>query len=503
MQNKDMWIDRLSLTPGGLCWVYLLIVLVYAYQAIVPGLNADDVVQIQSISQDARTFVGQGRWGYYMVFEWLQDNNPGGLFYSAVGSALLLLSNWFAARLLNFRHHAATYAFLLVSSISIYYGMLFDFDSTRVAYPLANVCALGGVYAWYQRRYVIGLVLMALAPALYPAASQVAGMLLLCFALVTCLRGHWQYALKQFASGTAGLVASLLVYYAVTTLAYRYVGIELSGRMSISPLAFIENAEVIKALFLHHSVVFLTQQSDSFYITWRWTRPLLGIFALFLVCYLVACYQRRSVVTWLVTLALIVVSLFAAFALAFAGVNTPFPPRSLIALALLHGFWVAFSIDQLCDCNLVRLKRLGTWAVAGIAAVFLFDTAAQINKFAFDTHLSTRVDLMATNRIIQRIENISAEQDIPLTYPQPIVVIYDQPLPANPRGDTGTARHAPWSREWIFRMVDPRYLPATDTQRQQQARSAAAGRSGWPAEDSVFFDNGVVVVIINQQATSP
>ena len=502
MSNNYSPLHRLAISPAGIAWVYLMIVLVYAYQAILPGLNGDDVVQIQSISLDARSFVGQGRWGYYMVFQWLQDNNPGGLFYSAVGSALLLLSSWFAVRLFDFRHAAAIYAFLLVSCISIYYGMLFDFDSTRLAYPLANVFALGGVYAWFKGRYVAGLLLMAVAPSLYPAASQVAGMLLLCLALLGCLRGHWVNALKQFASGTAGLVGALVLYFVVTHFAYRYIGITTSGRMSVSPFAVIENFDIIKALFLNHSIAFITQQSDSVYITPRWTLPLLGIFVMFSICYLWACFQRRSLAVGLVTLALIVVSLFAAFSLAFAGSNTPFPPRSLIALALLHGFWVAFTVEQLCSYSLPRrASQVVSWAAVAIAGAFLFDTGSQINKFAYDDYLATRVDLLATNRIVQRIENRSASEGFTLGYPQTLAVIYDLPLPAGPRGDVGTARYAPWSREWIFRLVDTRFLPPSAAQ-YEAARSAAAGRAGWPAEESVFFHEGMVVVVINQQETS-
>lgn len=496
--DKKNFLDHVMLTPSGYAWTFAFVVLVYAYQAVVPSLNSDDVIQIQSVSQDARTFLAQGRWGYFIVFEWLQDNNPGGLFHTAVGNGLLLLSSWFAYKLIGFRHGVAIYAFLIVSSVSIYYGMLFDFSSTRLAYPLANAFALGGLYAWMKGRYGIGMFAMALAPALYPAASQVAGMALVCFAMAGLLREPGYAVLRRFVWGAGALVFSLILYFIVTVVGYRFIGIETSGRMNVSALAIVENFDIVKALLLQHSIPFLSGKSASFYITLRWIIPLGIMFIVFIATAMYLCLKQRERLKSFVVLGFIVASFMTPFALAFAGSNTPFPPRSLIALALLHGFWVAFVLDTLMRIEWSpKLKKMGLGVMMVSAVAFVFDSASQINQFAYDKHLSTQSDLMATNRLIQRIENVAASTDTFLNRPQPIVVIYDTPLPASPRGDAGTARHSPWSREWIFRLIDPRFQPA-NAEQQRKARKAAEGREGWPHQESVFFHEGIAVVIVNQ-----
>ncbi|MGO2147560.1 glucosyltransferase domain-containing protein [Halomonas sp.] len=501
-------IDTLQLTAPGIAWLYLLVVLVYAYPAILPSFNSDDIIQVQTISQDTRTFIAQGRWGYFVVFEWFQNTNPGGLFYSAVGCALLLLSSWFAARIIGFHQPAAVYAFMLVSCVSIYYGMLFDFSSTRVAYPLANVCALGGLYAIYQRRYILGMVALILAPSLYPAAAQVAGVILLCLLFMGIVTQQHRAAFKHFFIGTAALLAALALYYIITAISYRFIGIEASSRMSVSPLAFMHNAQIIKSLFVEHSIAFVSffnptvYDNFSIYISLRWLLPLLGMFGLFVLTCVALPNQRLSPALACLLPLLVVVSLFAPFALAFAGSNTPFPPRSLIGLASLHAFWVAFVIERVCRHT--QPWRLANYVLPGAllcAALFVFDSASQLNKFAFDKYLATQADFLATNRIISRIELTAANLGEPLGQPQPLVVLYETPLPASPTGDAGTARFAPWSREWIFRLADPRYIPVYG-ERREAALEAAKGRADWPAEESVFFVDGVAVVIINQTSAS-
>lgn len=490
------------LTPAGLGWTYLVILIAYAYQAILPSLNSDDVIQIQSISGDAMTFIASGRWLFYAIFEWIQNNNPGGLFASAVGLAALLASSWMALRIIEFRHGAAVYAFLLLSSISIYYGMLFNFSSTRLAYPLANLLALGGLWLFLRRKPLVGVALMSLAPAIYPAAAQVAGMTLICMAIAGLLREpDIAGTLRRFAWGVFGLLASLVLYAFITGLLYQWLGLPLSGRTEISPFAIIDNFAVVKKLFLKHSIPFISISRGSPYISLRWILPLGAIFLLFIGLLVALCRTQCNRAKAFLVAGLIGCSFLAPFALAFAGSNTPFPPRSLIALAVLHAFWVAFFIDWAAeDSHSRRLRNRAGGAMLVFAGLFVFDSAAQFNKYAFDMYLATRVDLLATNRIVQRIETLAAEQEVALLNEQPLVVIYDQPIPvpSSPRGDVGTARFLPWSREWIFRIVDPRYRPAP--QLEQAARDAAQGRGAWPSKDAVFFMDETVVVIISMES---
>jgi hypothetical protein len=270
--------------------------------------------------------------------------------------------------------------------------------------------------------------------------------------------------------------------------------------MSVSPFAFIENIDIIRSLFLFHSLSFVTLPETP-YITLRWTLPLLGIFTTFALTCVMLIWRRK--LDAVVVILLVALSLFAPFALAFAGSDTAFPPRSLIGLASLHAFWVAFVIERGCYKNInQRLAAAALVCAGAFSTLFVFDSASQINKFAYDKHLATQADLLATNRIISRIEQTAADLERPLATPQPIAVIYEIPMAAGPRGDAGTARFAPWSREWIFRIVDTRFIPASETERLA-AVDAAANRESWPSNESVFFIDDVAVVIINQQETQP
>lgn len=491
---------RLNITPSGLAWIFLSIVLVYAYPLIIPSLNSDDVIQIQSIANDALTFLAQGRWGYFIVFEWLQDNNPGGLFYGGAGLAVLLLSSWIAARIIDFKHGISIYAFLLVSCISIYYGMLFDFSSTRLAYPLANLAALGGLWLCLNRRALVGTLIMALAPAFYPAASQLAGTVLICAMLAALLREGTLNNIGRFLWAGLFLVLSLVIYYLATKIGYQLLGIATNQRMSVSPFAVVDNLSVIYALLREHTFPFLCTGCLDTYRTLRWLLPLSAIFGLFLTVAILKSKQQPKLLHTILVIGLILASFFSPFALAFAGSSAPFPPRSLISLAILHGFWVAFVLDSVGERNTNFSKK--HFCIAGsmlLAAFFyLFDSSAQINNFAYDKHLATQADILATNRIINRIELTAANEQRELLTPQPIVVIYDIPLPASPRGGAGTARQAPWSRGWIFRLISPQFMP--NPQAEQLAREAASSRASWPSYESVFFlEDGTVVVIINQR----
>lgn len=62
-----------------------------------------------------------------------------------------------------------------------------------------------------------------------------------------------------------------------------------------------------------------------------------------------------------------------------------------------------------------------------------------------------------------------------------------------PRGPGATYRSSPWSREWIFRHLDPRFQPILGAPREPFAKMAES-RPNWPKPGSVFIVDSTVVV---------
>src|SRR5215203_2262900 len=123
-----------SLPGWALTLTWAAVVLSYFYQGVIPAFNADDIIQMQW-PDDTRTFLTQGRWCYYLVFVFIMHSNPAPLFSTAIGLTLIVATCVIAARILELRLAIATAIFVLISTISIYYGELFSFDSTRIATP--------------------------------------------------------------------------------------------------------------------------------------------------------------------------------------------------------------------------------------------------------------------------------------------------------------------------------------------------------------------------------
>jgi cell shape-determining protein MreD len=57
------------------------------------------------------------------------------------------------------------------------------------------------------------MAVLVLAPALYPAAAQVAGVVLICAFIMGIVTQTLSFALKRFLIGTAALVLSLILYF--------------------------------------------------------------------------------------------------------------------------------------------------------------------------------------------------------------------------------------------------------------------------------------------------
>jgi hypothetical protein len=481
--------------PGwGLAITWAIGVLVYFYQGVIPAFNADDIIQMQW-PDDTWNFLAHGRWGYYLVFGFIMHSNPAPLFSTLVGTTLIVTTGMIAARILELRLAIATAIYTLISTISIYYGDLFAYHSLRIVPPLGNLLAIAGLFALMRRRLALGVVLLALAPGFYQPASELAAVVLVSWGVrqLLCSDGFAKW--PEFLKAAAGLIASLILYAVGTRAAYWALGLPIGDRISMDAFALVHRFGEIRQLFLVHSVPFLGQGAERYQpSSVMGCVMVLGIafFAYTITAAHRAGGTRAAVAALALNLTLLVAPWFLIFASGGGPIRTPFSPRSLYALSAVHAIWAA----TLLLASAARWRR-AFLTILAVSVGLILTSAAHINELVFEQYLATQSDLFATNRIIARIEELLADTPGAPTDDVPIAVIYDRWTTSGPRGSIGTARYASWSREFIFRLIDRRFHWVSP-ERYKREWQAARTHSEWPARDSVFLDDGVIVVVVTK-----
>jgi hypothetical protein len=210
-------------------------------------------------------------------------------------------------------------------------------------------------------------------------------------------------------------------------------------------------------------------------------------------------YRRSGPANAILVVAFSAGLLLTPFFLLFANTSAIFSARSLFAYSAIHGLWAATLLDHYGARPFSdRAARLAAIVALSMSALVVISSAAQISKRAYEEYLVSQSDLMITNRIISRIETLLAETPGAPASPIPIAVVFERHVVGGPIGGLGSARSFPWSREWIFRLLDRRFEWVTG-ERYIGAREAAMTHGDWPAKDSVFLHEGIVVVVINKQ----
>ena len=465
--------------------------LAYSTMAIMPAFNADDIIQSQPIAEDYITFLASGRWGYYFVYKVIFNANPAGPFAFFTGIALLVYSSFLAATVIGLKNRATIIVFILISTISLYYSSFLSFDSTRVAYPLANVLAIGGLLLFLNRRWFLGVLAFCVAPSLFQASVQVAGAVLVASAIFSALTDSYQVARKTLILGIVGILTGAILYYLISKIIPIYTGVPFSGRSEISLTSAVWSHGRLLKLFLGHSIP-SGDQMPYFNLPMK-----IGIWT-FMGCFVsgIFTFANKRTLPKLIFVGVLTFGLLVVpFALAFVS-TAEIGPRGLIAYATIHAVFIAIPLEMAINYKTLRVTNTFIKFGFTIAMAFLFITSVQISSSAFDEHLVYRNDFLATNRIIYRIDEIVSNSNISMAGPIPILVRYDKPVSTAPRGVPSTARDAPWSREWIFRHIDPRFAPVGGVKRELLIKTAV-DRPPWPHPDSVYVQEGVVMVIIN------
>ncbi len=508
MNRFDFYLGEKNDNPLMLsALLVLLVFIVYLYQGLAPAFNADDVVQVQ-YPEAAYKFLEQGRWGYFLIFGKLFQSNPVPIFATVLGSIMLVLTGIYACQVLGFRRQVSVAVLVAVSSVSVYYGELFSYDSTRIAYPIANLLAIYGFYLTVTGKQVKGILLMSMAPAFYPVAAELVATLFVAFLIVRLADTEKDFSLmKGFFLGMS-IIASLMLYALIARLISKFLGFPLGGRTEMDMLAALHRSTEILSLITKHSFPILSSFGPKLPVSPR-IYPLaaeLCIFALFVICITFSIHmpirtgkKYRVFLLLMLHLGLVIMP----FVLIFASKDAQFPSRSFYSFALVHGFYAAFVLEKLLDGGDadILLNSVRGYTFRGVLVLvgfLLFFHAAAINMRAFDEYLASRSEILMANRIYMRIENTIAENpQFTGTNQLKLAVINNKETYMGPRGYWGAAMHTPWSKERIFHFLD-RHIVVADQAKQEMAQQAALTHGEWPAKDSVFILDDLIVVVIHK-----
>ena len=472
--------------------LFILIFIAYLSQAVFQAFNADDVIQAQYPS-DALTFLAQGRWGYYFVYAKLQNALPAPVVSTFVGACLLLATAFLGAILLDFKRQYQLFFFAVIASISLYYGKVFSFDSTRIAYPLGNLIAVWGLYAVIRGDRLLamsGLLSLSMAPAFYPASTELAATLFMALFLVSLATDFTYVSVQRLTLGAGALIASLIFYLLITKGIYLLAGWHMGSRTDMDFLAIFSRYPEVACLFTEHALPFLSNDRCATGQQSHFERISLAIVVLsFNGIYLVR-YWRRSQFAYM-TLFLLgqILLLLAPFILIFASKSSVFPDRSLYSIPYIYAFYLVMLLNELLQYKR-RAFNVAALLVMALGAGWVMKAMIDISNKSFGDYLDSQRNLHAVNRVISDIESVLAAEGRGADSYVPMVVINEKPR-------LGGAMHIPWSRERIYRLLDPRFDAAVDAERARVLESLG-DRPVWPAEGSVYVNQDTLVVILSR-----
>ncbi len=476
---------------------FAVAIMSYAFQGLAPALNSDDISAIQF---GLPNLLRQGRWASYFLFDRLLDFNSIPGLSTFIGVALLITSCWSHARLMNLREPVAILSLCLVSSISVYYGLLFDFDFTRIFGPLSSAVSSAGLVLVFHRSGKFGIpiavLMLAFGIALYQAALMYQVTLLFSSMLLWAVRDGTRQTIASGFRGLSAIMIGVIIYILSTSILYGIAGYSLDDRTTLNLYGIVDNWNTLKGLFFGHSFPVI---SGFYHFTSTYNIFIWMIYCLFWLTLTASAGGRISALRWgfaAVCFASLVVS---PYFLIVVSKTDYYPARSLYSFAAVHGALLAIAIETLMTS--ISIRKINVLLPISILFVSLFVllNAVGIGKYAFDQYLASQSDMATINRIIFRIDEVIAESLSADEFTRegakiPLVVVGDISWQSGPRpGGLSTWMHN-WSKENVFRLIDPRFVAAPGSVQNELVEATRAHRR-WPAKDSVFVENGIVVVV--------
>jgi hypothetical protein len=465
----------------------------YSGNVMLPAFNPDDIAQIMPDSDSWATFIAQGRWGYFLVFSVLLESNPAGPIALFFGCALLFGSGIIAAKSIGLKEKAWQILFGLVASISIYYGELFVYDSSWIAYPIGIFCATFGAVMTRKSRFATAILALSLAPAFYQPAIQVAATLLLASALVMLVEKGAAATVRSLVVYAFVMLISLFLYLLSAKLFSLASGIPLVARTSIDIVGALSAYPRLLSLFWSNSIPFLAGLNDP-YISQVWRLIAGCLFLGFVVT--VALYRRYTLAEAAMVMVLVLALLVSPYCLAFASPLDEFSPRSMISFGIVYATMTCLPLKLLAQGAFGKKARWSSTGVVAAGFLFVAVNAIQSSKYSFDNYLASQQDLLATSRIIARLDEVMAQTELANQKTIQIAVKSSGLPQSGPRGSVWTNRYNDWSKEWIFHLVDRRLVPVSHEKRDAVLARASA-KPAWPSRGSVYVDGNVVVVVLD------
>ena len=496
---------------GALTACYGAILLAYLFQAAVPVYNEDDVNQIFAANA---ALIEHGRWAYSLIYNWAMHHNPAPVASSVIGLAALLASALLSARLIGLRTAGAKATFALIACVSIHYQFVFSYDSTRLAYPLANLAvALGLTLVVFDPRAMAragGVLLMALGPAIYPASLMVGATAVLASVARIARADGARAALTRAGLCLGAAAGAMAVYAVVTDVLYLAMDWELSGRAALDPFGVGKRLGEIGALLALYAPPFLGGGADATYFPPIYRLGVAALFIAFLAAMVAPSLREGRTLDGAVAGFAGLLMFVSPFCLIFITLTTYYPERSLFAFATAYAGFAALALDAALGTDRAR-RRLRAWTVIGLAGGFAAVNMMLISQRSYDEYLAWQTDRVMVERMISRIDDVVGAEGFEVFGPSrlddaptaiPVAVFGMQYWRAGGRGSVQTMRLFHFSREKVFHMLDPRLVKASWEQRQAVLPEIGERRP-WPAPESVFLHDGVIVVLISDEGVTP
>ncbi|WP_313031685.1 glucosyltransferase domain-containing protein [Brucella sp.] len=486
--------------PSLILFCLIVCLLAYGGNAWYPTFNADDIIQAQSASGDSTTFMGQGRWGYYLIFHFLQGENPAGIFSLFIGVSLTFVSALIAADAIGFTKQSTILLFSMVASVSIYYGHLFVFDSVWIAYPIGMILAsISANLIIKQKHQIVAVILLSASPAFYQPCIQVFVAILLSREIIIIPTSGVIASLRRLITGALVLSISMLIYFASVKVSPSLSGIPLLDRGEINIVGALLSYNRLIDLFVNQSIPFRAGIKE-YYFPWAF-RLIIGIsFFTCLLLFMTVCYKRKARIEEAIYGVFLLFSLSVVpFLLALASPLDQFGPRSLIIFSTVHAFYICSCLHWMGVDQSIASQSARKTISAGVfllGACLVLVSGAQSSKLSFDNTLAWQQDRLAVNRMIMRVDDVIQDTEFALQPTLKIAVRFDHPVNSGPRGEILSARYSSWSKEWVFRLLDSRFVAAPIAERSAVIERSY-GKPLWPSRGSVYLDEGIVVIVVN------
>jgi Glucosyl transferase GtrII len=455
---------------------------------------------------------GLGRWLNDLI-TWFQGGSGVQPFQMAVSVTLQTLNGILFARFLGLERRLDV---LLAAALLCLYPAFLDnysFAFDNITFAVGDTFALLGILyfantARSAKNAAVSGILFVLSLASYQPKIALIGLLCICYVALS-IAGHEQrdaLPMKEVTRRSAYLslvfVGACLVYFISARLTMTHsVGPEASTPASstIAMRAYVNSIPEMLLMALGSYGSFLGSYTvDSDYLP-RWLRflPALGI-ALGSLALLYRAYRRQMVGLVMVAglLLLIPITIRASYIL------NKYSWEGTGRIVFVNGYALLFFVS--CALQAPRLRKF-VLGMLGILLYCLVIVAAQeSNAAAF----KTVYDLSMLNRIASRIETVV--EDLYQTK-HALVVVGRYPTFArcryvrNPNsGNQAQVRtfafpapRQPWILNYFFgRDVLLRPTP----EQVKTAVASAEGRRPWPAKDSVYTLDDVIVVVMENSS---